>query len=74
MKEVNRHREKQHCGSCARTIKLRHDPGKLACTAHLMVVPVDHVAECGEYESTVYQELPVASEMAPASSSTDGAA
>jgi len=39
------------CGNCARTIQLRHDAGKVACTAHLTVMDADRNAECAEYEA-----------------------
>jgi len=59
VKEANRHRVKQFCANCTRAVKLRHDHGRLACTAHLTVVAAGHAAECGEYEPAVDREAAV---------------
>lgn len=50
MKEAKQHKAMYRCGNCAKTIKLRHDADNVACTAHLTIMPTDHVMDCGEYE------------------------
>lgn len=46
------------CGNCARTVPLRHGVGKVACTAHLTVMSIEHGAECAEYMAIVAPPSP----------------
>lgn len=41
------------CGNCARVVKLKNEPGKVACVVHLQVMPVDHVSECEHHDEVV---------------------
>lgn len=66
MKEAKQHKAMHRCGSCAKTIKLRHDTVNVACTAHLTVMPADHVVDCGEYEPVAERaETPAIPEDSP---------
>lgn len=47
------------CGNCVRTIALRHDAGKVACTVHLTVMDVNRSGECAEYQAAAELAPPV---------------
>ena len=38
------------CGNCASVVKLKSEPGKVACVVHLQVMPADHVPDCEHHD------------------------
>ena len=52
VKEAKRHGEmRRHavCGSCSRTVKIRSEKDKVACTSSLEIMPADHESDCEDY-------------------------
>jgi len=53
VKEAKRHGEmRRHsvCGNCSRTVKIRNEKDKVACTSNLNIMPADHVSDCEDYQ------------------------
>jgi len=41
----------QACSNCARTIRIRGDSNKVACTARLQMMPANHSDHCEDYKA-----------------------
>ena len=60
VKEAKRHGEmRRHavCGSCSRTVKIRNEKDKVACTSSLEIMPADHVSDCEDYLPVVANDV-----------------
>ena len=43
------------CGNCASVVKLKNEPGKVACVVHLQVMPADRVPDCEHHDEKIVE-------------------